>query len=434
MQPLRFGSFSSRKPSSSRFTMSANRSPSFVWLRGFAATGVVILHACAAYLTVPMPGLTWAIQDRPCAGLNTLFWSIELFIMPLFLMMAGFFVLPLIQKHQVFGFLRHRGKRLLLPLIVFSVILLPLVFYTWMLGWLIEDRVTVAEVKRLKFVAGQDEHLWGLSHLWFLQYLFLYCVVFAAAYSFWPRRWRSATLREKLRRPSLVALAAISLAVLAVAPEVVFGFQHAFYPVPSKWLYSGCFFAGGIWLSVYDPQLRQVNRLCFRLLFVGGLAACVSLFAMRQALIESGFPLAMGLMLLATVVAAWSISLGLHGLAHRLPQRVPMAVQSFATASFWVYLVHHPLVGLSHISVKQLAPSAPAWVKLLVVTTITIAVCLASFHVFVRRTWLGLLLGVPQSPGNASAVATPRASDQQPEGVPRLLRFPARNPSARKAA
>ena len=57
-------------------------------VRALAALGVVLLHACVPYLRHPMPGLTWPIRDTTSATVDWLFWSIEVFIMPVFLIVG----------------------------------------------------------------------------------------------------------------------------------------------------------------------------------------------------------------------------------------------------------------------------------------------------------------------------------------------------------
>jgi len=163
--------------------LSSERLSPFEWLRAVAVFCVVMLHACVPYLTHAMQGLAWPVKDAPSSLINSLFWSIELFIMPLFLVMAGFFAVSLLRKRGHRDFVKHRASRLLLPLVVVGAVILPLDLYSWLLGWVVEGQIDFRKLRSLKFEAGQDQHLWGLSHLWFLQYLFLYCAVYP-----WPMR------------------------------------------------------------------------------------------------------------------------------------------------------------------------------------------------------------------------------------------------------
>ena len=141
-------------------------------LRAFAALGVVLLHACVPYLRHPMPGLSWSVADTPHTAIDLLFWSIELFIMPLFLVLAGFFAWRTLKQRGPRSLFRGRARRLLVPLLFGAVVILPLDLYCWVGSWVAEGLVSPVKLKSLKVDPPLGENLWGLSHLWFLQYCF----------------------------------------------------------------------------------------------------------------------------------------------------------------------------------------------------------------------------------------------------------------------
>ncbi|QEG38838.1 acyltransferase family protein [Roseimaritima ulvae] len=374
------------------------RLTAFEWLRAGAGLGVVLLHACVPYLTHPMQFLAWPVQDRASSLVNGLFWTIELLIMPVFLVIAGFFAVRSLAGRSRIAFLKHRAARLLLPLAVVGAVILPLDLYSWLLGWVVEGQIDFRKMQSLKFAAGMDDHLWGLSHLWFLQYLFLYCAVYAGCHALWPASLHSLSARYLLRRTTLLGLLAAGAITLTIAPEVVFGFQHDFLPFASKWIYHGTFFAGGIWLAIYDTSLRKTRRLGRRMLLLGAMSATASLVAGMRYLEGSSDP---GLRLLlgcSTTIAAWALTMGLVGLALRYATTTNRVISYLAAASFWIYLVHHPLVGLIHTDLKILLPDAWPLAKALTAMALTTLWCLASFEVLVRRTALGRLLGVRQPP------------------------------------
>ncbi len=402
------------------------RLTSFEWLRAGAGLSVVMLHACVPYLTHPMQGLAWPVQDQSSPLVNAVFWTIELFIMPLFLVIAGYFAVRLLRSRGPASFLKHRAARLLLPLLVIGAVILPLDLYSWLLGWAVEGQISLRKIRSLKFEAGMDANLWGLSHLWFLQYLFLYCAVYATCHSVWPAALQTLSARYLLRRTSMWALLAAGVLTLTLAPQVVFGFQHGFLPFASKWIYSGTFFAGGVWLGIYDGPLRQTRRLARRTLLLGVLAAVAAVVAGLQHLQGNQSPVLQLLLGCTTTVAAWGLTLGLVGIALRYcpgASNLPGAsnarganrvVSYLAAASFWIYLVHHPLIGLIHIDLKLLLPDAWPLGKALLATTLTTLWCVASFEVLVRRTRLGQLLGVRQPPRKSYKTE----SERQPTTLP----------------
>lgn len=395
--------------------MDTERLGAFEWLRAGAALSVVLLHAGVPYLTHPMPGLAWPVRDAESRVVNGLFWSIELFIMPLFFLMAGYFAIRLLTRYGPVGFVRHRARKLLFPLVAFGAVILPLDLYSWLLGWVVEGHIDFRKMQSLKFADGQDDDLWGLSHLWFLQYLFLYCVVLAVVWHAWPRGLQTLKARYLIRRSSGYALLALGAASLLVAPKVAFGFQHGFVPFASKWIYSGTFFAGGVWLAIYDSRTRQVQRLAWRMGWIAIVSGTAAIVAGLEHLSGESSWVVRCLLAAATTVAAWTITLALVGGSLAWAPEPPRTVRYIAAASFWIYLVHHPLIGLVHTDLKVLLPETSPTLKMALSWSVTLAWCLASFEAFVRRSFLGRWLGVPQPrTASSSGQEQPPAAAESP--------------------
>jgi glucans biosynthesis protein C len=380
-------------------------------VRAIAACLVVYLHACVPYLVHPMPNLVWPVSDATSAMCDRLFWAIEIFIMPLFLVISGFYAYRAYKSTDGVGFLKSRARRLLSPLLFGMLVILPIDLYIWMLGLIAEGHMPMSKLRSLKIPSPYGDHIWGLSHLWFLLYVFLYAAVMVVVSRYAlprgiPMRWRPT-----VRKASIWGLGLIGIATLVWAPQVVFDFQHAALPVPSKWIYSGTFFAGGIALAVFDPQFRVINRLGARHLALGAIAtlAAVSLgcWSLRVSSgdidLATNAGLARAALASITVLAAWTVTLGTIGIANRLAprmeqsQRVSRTVKYLAGASFWIYLVHHPVLGVVHIDLKWLAPSMSPFLKSILSLTIALSWATISYEWMVRTTWFGRWIGVTGS-------------------------------------
>ena len=98
-----------------------------------------------------------------------------------------------------------------------------------------------------------------------------------------------------------------------------------------------------------------------------------------------------------TVMAAWAITLSILGIAARV-RSVSMAVKYLSAASFWIYLVHHPILGIVHLDLKWLLPGANPILKTALASAVTIGACLLSYEVLIRRTRLGRWLGFAWRP------------------------------------
>ena len=406
-------------------------------VRAFAGLSVVLLHSCVPYLVHPMPGLSWPVRDTPSTAIDLLFWSIELFIMPLFLVLAGFFAWQTLERRGPRALVTHRARRLLIPLTFGILFVLPLDLYSWVTGWVAEGLVSPIKLRSLKFDDGVDKDLWGLSHLWFLQYLFIY-ITGVACFGWAHRRF------PWLRRfqPSLFSAVALTIAlgsvVLYFHPQVVWGFQHSFFPVASKWLYSGIFFVFGMILAVNDGNLEWLKRHSSRLVA----PACLALLAAlslgcwqlsvwetaKSSLNQASNPLdtgvldtgvldtgvldtgvldtgvldtgvldtgvlAAGALAITTTTSALLITLAVLGVSVKQIQRVPAVVSYLAAASFWVYIVHHPIIGLVHLDLKWMLPNLPSSLKVVGAFAVTCTFSLMIYESFVRRTAFGRLLG-----------------------------------------
>ncbi|MCP5111817.1 MAG: acyltransferase family protein [bacterium] len=90
-------------------------------LRAFAMLLGIALHAALSFMDIP-----WVVQDRSREPLLGLFVSaIHGFRMPLFFLLSGFFTAMLWRKRGLRALLRHRAKRIALPLALSCAILLP---------------------------------------------------------------------------------------------------------------------------------------------------------------------------------------------------------------------------------------------------------------------------------------------------------------------
>ncbi len=366
------------------------------WIRGLGAIAVVVLHAGIPYLTAPMPGLAWPIRHPvPDAAINAAFWAIEACVMPLFLMLSGYVSWRSLAHRGERRFLRQRIDRILYPLLAASCVLLPLELYLWMLGWVGEGQLSWKDLKDIRL--GTLQHnLWGLSHLWYLQYVFIYSMLLAAGV--WSvRRFqipsdsaRSVPLQPcaRVRRMAIPSIVAGIAAVLWWDPDVVLGFQHAFLPVPAKFAYCGLFFAWG-GLEAVRPEKAPPGPHRHPLAWLGAAALLFPTYLMQVVGGTGTLPSWATAPLLAAMCV--SLTFGLWLTCERLEGVPPAWVRYLAGASFWLYLVHHPLVPLCQISFR--GTGWPAQVQFVLAIAATLYLALASYEVAVRKTAIGRFLG-----------------------------------------
>ncbi len=407
-----------RRPVSSTFA-------GFDAIRAFAAFGVVMLHACVPYLQNPMPGLSWSTRDTPSAWIDVGFWTIELFIMPLFLVLAGFLAWQTFDRRGPRSLVRHRAKRLLRPFVFGCAIVLPIDLYIWVLSWVAEGFVEPTKLRSLKFDGVIDRDLWGTAHLWFLPYLFLYIAVFAVAA--WASRKISISNRFRFH-PMIIGASLIVAAsvILFFRPHVVWGFQHSGGLVPSKWGYSGLFFAAGLLIAWRDPHLNWLKSIAARLIVPAALAAIAAVTLGRWHLSGGDGRFAGAVLAAITVLAAALLTFSIVGISAKQVHVSSVRVKYIAAASFWIYLVHHPILGLVHIDLKLLLPGVSPIVKVMAAFAVSVGLSLVTYEVMVRKTMLGRWLGFDW--------ALPGESSGDLEQPAEILALPSTSPDVRRAA
>ena len=324
--------------------------------------------------------------------------------MPAFLIMGGFVAAPMLDRLGPAEFARSRTRRLLLPFLFGCVLILPLDFYIWLLGWVIDDRIPMKKLRSLKLgPAAQD--LWGVGHLWFLQYLLLFSLAAAAIAA----RRSGARIRPAFPRLSSrwelvlvpVLFALPGALVLYFQPRIVIGFRHSWHPLPANLLYYAPCFAAGWWLQRRAREGTDFTRTAWLHLGFSVIAFAVLLPWVRQHVIAewSGTD---RLRLTALFSAfAWLSAWGGVCLSLKPCPPPPRWVGYLSASSLWIYLAHHPAVGLAQVALMRV-PLAPA-AKFAITFAAATALSLLTYEACVRRTWIGALLNGRRETRSTSA-------------------------------
>ncbi len=372
----------------------------------FGATGragkhlvAKLFHAGLAYSPLAHDYVPTA--DRANAwGVDLGMWFLHLFRMPLFFVIAGFFAALLVAKRGLGGMFRNRAKRVLLPFVVF----LPLAHITLSMATVhaaetVEHPSPVlAMVRSLLQADGLPEQLPGTGHLWFLYYLlFFYVLVWST------RTFGLGTLGARVRTlrpvwllgvaPLLLVPALASVSAPHPAPES---------PLPQFWAfgYYGPFFAFGYLLYGHDAVLDRLRPFAPWLL-----AGSLVLYGVFWVLLRQHAPSAEDpsaswpIALVEAYISVWMTFACLVA-GRAVLDRGNAALRYLSDASYWIYLVHLPI--LFAIQYRLLDLDWPWGAKFAVSTLATFAACLLSYHALIRGRRLGTLLGV-QAPATTGA-------------------------------
>ncbi len=350
----------------------------------------IVLHVTAIYGFEPSP-IIWRDEQRSVMA-DVLMTSIHAFRMPAFFILAGFFAMLLAQSRGPSGLLRHRLARLALPFALF-----------WPFLWVASGLAALAFLNRIAL--GQ----WGLDrtvianlpvpqgpntmHLWFLWMLLWFCGVTSALLCL-PRAWfaPSASVLAWLARQPW-GFAVLALPLLAAGASYPRGFlvpSGAFLPPWNEWLHNGLFFVFGLVLHGRQAELfAQFQRrwaLCAAagLLFYAGTVVVMHLHG----------PALLGAY--SYHCAGWLWSFACIGLALKFLQSRHRVLGYLSDSAYWVYLVHFPLTILFGALLYQLP--LPALLKIAINIAATTLVCVGSYQLFVRHTWVSKLLNGKRHP------------------------------------
>lgn len=376
-------------------------------LRGGMMMLGIVLHAAMLYLASPPPTMPIQTDRNNSEFFDLVFDFIHSFRMPTFFVLSGFFTALLVEKRRVWGTLKNRAARILAPLAAGLVTILPLTILL-LLDFslaarygtrdLFPDRNDLAALgqaiaARNPLVAAHEgEPI--LGHLWFLYYLCFFYLTIPVC------RWlvaRSHAFGDRIRRWLASPLLLIGFALFTAATlwpfhggQVVEGFMFV-KPHPPSLVYYGSFFVLGYFFHHYREFLQALARGVLSWTLLSAVLFPIALQASRldNAARGADFALHLGAVL-ANGFFTWALIYLFIGGALRFFDRDSPWIQYVSQSSYWVFLVHMPLVCLAGWWLVQF--DLPAMVKFLLVCGFTAAVALVTFHYWVQKTWLGVFL------------------------------------------
>ncbi len=354
----------------------------------------LVLHSAASYPLTAL-GDAWPYHDvHTSALLDPVIFLIHLFRMPTFFVMAGFFAALLFYREGVSGFLWHRTKRLLLPLSVAWMVLYPPMVFGFTLAQMGDGVDDFAAAMQVTIAAPYQ--LASLAHLWFLYYLFIFCVMAALVVPL--LEWLPAAARARVTSAfgRLVPTAVGCVLVGVLSGLTMLPMNGPMLDTPTSLVPAlrvlaayAVFFSFGWLLFVRRDLVSSFGQHPWRYLNAGLVMSVMYLASVLQSPLTS--PTANHvLVVMLGGVAMWLLVYGVIGVFVRYAEH-PSPLQRYAAdASYWIYLVHLPVVA---VLAGLLAPAdAPGLAKFVLVLTGTTVITVATYHRFVRSGAIGAFL------------------------------------------
>ena len=373
-------------------------------VRAFALLLGIVFHASLSFVPV---FIGWAVMDISTSSSILGFILVShSFRMELFFLIAGFFSHMTFHRMGAGNFIGSRLTRIAIPFVAGWFILRPLVVSSWVMGGeSMRGEVNVVNGLKIGFQSlGQlpKDFLTG-THLWFLYYLLLITVivvVIRALVSLMPGFYVFATNRAD-RIVAWIANSHFSWLALSLPTAACLWYMNSWGmdtpdkslipEVPVLLVYCGFFSLG--WLLHRQKELIE----CFSRITWSGVAFCIASVGLTLVLsayqADTGHP-QLGLIragfALSYAVMMWSLVALSIGLFKRFFDKPSKFVQYIADASYWLYLIHLPIVVWLQIAFAELTFH---WsLKLMMISLLTIGVSLVLYDLFVRSTLIGKTL------------------------------------------
>jgi glucan biosynthesis protein C len=397
--------------------VSAERFHALDAVRGGALMLGVVFHATLPFLLGPQ---LWIVRDAASTELTVTFYVLHIFRMTVFFLLAGFFARMLLERRGVGGFIKNRLNRIAMPLAMFW----PIVFtaIVAVLIWV--------SVRANGGVAPQGEpppspltvEAWPLTHLWFLYVLLFFYAGALLLRGLVVLIDRKGGLRERLVDPvvrviagpaAVMFLAAPVFAALYFSPNWMAWFgiptpDHGLIPNATALICYGIAFGFGWLVNRQTSILQDWAKHWFSNLSLGIFCTVVCLLMQGVTPVitpaEGGFETMLYAALYA--LAVWGWVLGLIGAAVRFMTRENEAVRYVADASYWIYIIHIPVLLVLQALIQPL--ELDWYAKFPMTLGLTFAIGFVSYALFVRYSFIGAILnGKKQKPGkrNESAAA-----------------------------
>jgi peptidoglycan/LPS O-acetylase OafA/YrhL len=382
-------------------------------LRAGALLLGVVLHASLSFF----PQQAWIVaDDSRSLGAAVVFFAIHLFRMTAFFLIAGLFAHMMLARKGWAGFVRDRAARIAAPLLVFWPPVMVLIVVA--LVWNAHASGLIVPGAPPPPPPSYDWTNLPLTHLWFLWVLLLFyaaTLLLRAPFAAldrgggWGRAvdrltgalvgpWTPVVLAAPLalalwRDPAWIAFFAVPTPDAGVIPDTaaLVGF--------------GLAFGLGFLLDRRRDLLDRIaawSPLFLALAVVAGAGAWSLAGGPRLAPMVEPTP-EKALAAAVVAVAVYASALAAAGLCLRFLSGVSPIRRYLADASYWIYIVHLPLVMLAQVQVQ--AWPGPWWAKLAGVSLAVLALGLGSYALLVRHTVLGRWLNGRRRPRRVPSAA-----------------------------
>jgi peptidoglycan/LPS O-acetylase OafA/YrhL len=379
-------------------------------VRSFALILGIFFHASLSFMPI---FIGWAVMDISTSSFVSIFMMINhSFRMELFFLIAGFFSHMKYHQDGVQTFLKSRLIRIVLPFIIGWFLLRPLIISGWIMGSeSMRGDVNILNGISAGFssLAELPKDLFTGTHLWFLYYLFIISisVILLRTLVGLHNPLHSKLTQWGDRAIFWLCNSRMAIFVLAIPTVGCLWFMdHWGVDTPDKSLVPdipvsllyGLFFLFGWLLRRHSSLMERFADLTWHKLVLGIIAivVCVELSSFEMKFGHAEYVYIKAGFLLSYAVMMWFLVSITIGVCQRLFTRSSSLVCYIADSSYWLYLIHLPIVVWLQIAFAELPLH---WsIKLACISAITIFISIVLYDAIIRSTFIGAALNGKRKP------------------------------------
>jgi glucan biosynthesis protein C len=354
-------------------------------LRGIAMLLGVVLHSALPYMDLPKE--IWPTDNRYSPVISVVFEFIHIWRMPVFFILAGFFASLIIERYSWRYWWKNRLRRILLPLIIFSPLVTATLPWIWKYG-------QTGEVVFFYTLEG----VFPGWHLWFLWHLMLF-LLFTSLFIYIGAILKKIRLSfivkcfSYLNLFSAVSKSRIFQSKFPIALIIVFTFFNLgtgadliLNPIAS-----GLYFAFGYGLYKSSSLFEFMKSHWKQYLIASTVFFILFLLVNSQGEETISEEDVWGILYVTLkVINAVLFSYALIGLTEAKFGNQNSILRYVSDASYWIYLIHLPLVTLITFSMFQITLFIE--IKFMIAILLTSLIGFVTYKYFVRSTVIGILL------------------------------------------
>ncbi len=327
-------------------------------------------------------------------------FTIHIFRMPLFFILAGFFVALLVERYGAWGMLKHRLKRLGLPFLVFfPIVFISIAVLVLMYLNVMNTGVIGLNPEYAPPPPENGEAAINTMHLWFLYYLIWMCIFAAPVYRFIhslseDRKKHFSGLFEKFATQGWgIVLLTLPLALVGMNYEHgIITPTGSLIPNVNELVHNGIFFAFGCFIYPRRENLLTYFRKYTWHYSATGIVLYFGFLIFFELRSDWGLEGQMSHFVTGFYhnLLTWVWCFTLIGLFERFVNTPNRVLRYLSDSSYWVYIIH--MIFTMGFGVLLYNTELSALAKMGINIAATSLVGLVSYHFLVRNSFIGLFL------------------------------------------